>query len=211
MSRPFAPRNYAHGPQNRLNGKIRAREVRVIGPDNQQIGVRSLNDALRMAQTLGVDLVEIAAEATPPVCRLVDYGKFRYEESKKQKKSKTTAHNVLKEVQLRPGIAPHDYETKLNHARGFLEDGSQVKIAMRFRGRELRHPEVGMQLVEKFIADLADCARVDAPPRRQERTVNVMLRPLAHQPRAKAAATKPTAPTAPATPASPTITPEPIP
>jgi translation initiation factor IF-3 len=194
VSRPYAPRNYSHAPQHRLNGKIRAREVRVIGPDNQQIGVVSLNDALRMAQNLGVDLVEIAATATPPVCRLVDYGKFRYEESKRQKKSSESAAHQLKEIQLRPGIAPHDYTTKLNHAREFLLDGAQLKLAMRFRGREMRHPEIGIQLVEKFIADLVDCGRADSPPRRVERNINVMLRPLARQQRAKPAAPKPEPP-----------------
>lgn len=186
MSRPFAPRSFSNAPKNRLNGKIRAREVRVIGPDNQQLGVHSLSDALRMAQNLGVDLVEVAAEAVPPVCRLVDYGKFRYEESKKQKKPSEGTRNQLKEIQLRPGIAENDFTTKLNHAREFLEEGLQVKIVLRLRGREMRHPEIGLQLVEKFVTDLAAFGRSDAPPKRVERNINVMLRPLPRQLRGKA-------------------------
>ncbi|MEI7732413.1 MAG: translation initiation factor IF-3 [Verrucomicrobiota bacterium] len=217
MSRPFTPRNYSTAPQHRLNGKIRAREIRVIGVDNQQIGVHSLTDALRMAQNLGVDLVEIAAQAVPPVCRLVDYGKFRYEESKKQKKSSESARIQLKEIQLRPGIAENDYNTKITHAREFLEEGLPVKAVMRLRGREMRHPEIGQKLMEKLVADLAAFGRTDAAPKRVERNINVMLRPLPRQQRGKPAGSERevnAAPTKPATPlpapvATPPSTPEP--
>lgn len=191
MSRPYAPRNRFQGPSYRLNGRIRAREVRVIGPDNQQIGIHPLGDALRMARNLGLDLVEIAPTATPPVCRIVDYGKFRYEESKREKTSATANRSQLKEVQLRPGIEAHDYATKLKHAREFLENGAQLKLAMRFRGRELRHPELGIQLMQKFAADLADCGRTDSPPKRMGRNVNLMLRPLSRQQREKLGAAQP--------------------
>lgn len=185
MSYPYAPRRFPQAPANRVNGKIRAREVRVIDADNQQIGIRTLTEALRMAQSLGVDLVEIAPEATPPVCRLVDYGKFRYQESKRQKKSRDAIHSQLKEIQLRPGIAEHDLETKVAHARGFLEEGMQVKVALRFRGREMRHPELGQQVVAQFLTAVAAYGRADAPPKRVERNIQVMLRPLPREQRGK--------------------------
>lgn len=204
MSRPYAPRSRVTTPQHRLNGKIRAREVRVLGPDNQQLGIHPLPDALRMAQNLGVDLVEIAAEATPPVCRLVDYGKFRYEEAKKQKNTADRPRNLLKEIQLRPGIATNDYSTKLNNARGFLEEGLQVKVVLRFRAREMRHPELGLEIMEKFAADLADCARLDAPLRRVERSLNMMLRPVSRQQRTKPAKSEAESQAKPAHPAETT-------
>jgi translation initiation factor IF-3 len=197
VSYPHPPRGFSNAPQHRLNGKIRAREVRLIGPDGQQLGVTSLTEAMRLAQNHGVDLVEIVPEALPPVCRLVNYGKFRYEESKKQKKTGDATRNQLKEIQLRPGIAEHDFATKLTHAREFLDEGMQVKVALRFRGRELRHPEFGMQLVTRFVAELAAYGRADAPPKRVERNIHAMLRPLPQQQRGKTSAAKPSAPTVP--------------
>ena len=154
MSRPFYPRPFqSREPKHRRNGKIRAREVRVLDEDKKQLGVMALADALRLAQSKGLDLVEIAPTATPPVCRIVNYGKLMYEEAKSHKESRQ-AGSQMKEIQLRPGIEAHDFQTKLNHAREFLEDGSVVKVALRFRGRELRHPELGLQTVEKFVAGL---------------------------------------------------------
>lgn len=196
MSYPHSPRGPS-APQYRLNGKIRAREVRLISPDGRQLGVTSLNEAMRLAQSFGVDLVEIAPDATPPVCRLVDFGKFRYEESKKQKKASESPHNQLKEIQLRPGIASHDLETKATHAREFLNEGLQVKVALRFRGRELRHPELGMQVVEQFVASLTAFGRPDSPPKRVDRNIQVMLRPLPAHLRGKAAPPPKPAPGAP--------------
>ena len=141
------------GPPFRVNGKIRAREVRVIGIDGQQLGVLQLADAIRQAQALGVDLVEIAPNATPPVCRIVDYGKFRYEQAKKDKESKKHQHaNKVKEVQLSPQIDPHDFGVKLNHAIDFLCEDMKVKVTLKFRGREMAHKEFGFQQVQKFIA-----------------------------------------------------------
>lgn len=181
MSFPYASRSTPHAPKYKVNGKIRAREVRVLDADNQQIGIRSLSDALRMAQNLGVDLVEIAAEANPPVCRLINFGKFRYEESKREKKAQDGQRNQLKEIQLRPGIDVHDFDTKLNHAREFLESGLQVKISLRFRGRELRHPEIGQQVIDRFVKDLMPYGRTDTPPKRVDRSIHTMLRPVARK------------------------------
>jgi len=172
-----------------MNGKIRAREVRLLGPDSRQLGVTTLTEAMRLAQELHVDLIEIVPQAVPPVCRLIEHGKFRYEESKKQKPNEA-AHQA-KEIQLRPGIAENDLTTKAAHAREFLNEGLQVKVALRFRGRELRHPEVGLLVVEKFIAELAAFGRADAPPKRVERNIQVMLRPLPQQQRGKSPAPKP--------------------
>ena len=130
MNRPFSPRSSSSGGGFiKVNGKIRAREVRVIGGDGSQLGVLSLQDALNRARVEGVDLVEIAPTANPPVCRLVDYGKFRYEQSKKEKESKKRQHATkVKEIQLSPGIDPHDFGVKLNHAIEFLCEDMKVKV-----------------------------------------------------------------------------------
>ncbi len=170
----------------RVNGKIRAREVRVIGDEGHQLGVLGLPEAIRLAQSRGVDLVEIAPNANPPVCRLVDYGKFRYEQSKKEKESRKSQHaNKMKEIQLSPGIDPHDYSIKLSHATDFLCEEMKVKISLRFRGREMMHTEYGFQVVEKFINDLANYGHPDAPPKLAGKNINLMLSPLPRNKRGK--------------------------
>jgi translation initiation factor IF-3 len=202
LSRPFYPRPFpSREPKHRRNGKIRAREVRVLDEEKKQLGVMPLTDALRLAQSKGLDLVEIAPTATPPVCRIVNYGKLMYEEAKSHKESRH-AGPQMKEIQLRPGIETHDLETKLNRAREFLEDGSLVKVALRFRGRELRHPERGVQVVEQFVGELADFGNTDAPPKRVDRNIHVILRPLPRQQRGKIAGKSDT-------PAAPTMAPVP--
>ena len=185
MSRPFPSRSPS-GPSVRINGKIRAREVRVIGPDSQQLGVHSLADAIRMAQGQGVDLVEIAPTATPPVCRLVDYGKFKYEQAKRDKDSKKHQHaNRVKELQLSAVIDPHDFQTKFDHAVDFLCDDMKVKIALRFRGREMAHTEFGFQVVNKFLKDLSPWGHPDHDVKLVGRSINVMISPLPRNKRAK--------------------------
>ena len=187
MSRPFSPRSHASaGPFYRVNGKIRAREVRVIGHEGHQVGVLSLGDALSLARQQGVDLVEIAANATPPVCRLVDFGKFRYEQAKKGKESRKHQHaNRVKEIQLSPTIDQHDFGVKLNHAIEFLCEEIKVKVTLRFRGREMMHKEFGFQQVDKFIHDLAAYGHPDAPPKLIGKGINVMLSPLPRNKRGK--------------------------
>ena len=168
MSRPFSPRPHSFNSGPRLNGKIRAREVRVIGFDGTQLGILPLADAIREAQKHGVDLVEIAATATPPVCRVVDYGKFRYEQAKKDKESKKHQHaNKVKEVQLSPQIDPHDFGVKLNHAIDFLCEDMKVKVTLKFRGREMAHKEFGFQQVTKFITEIAPWGHPDFEPDRK--------------------------------------------
>ena len=190
MSRPFSSRSFSPASSFvRVNGKIRAREVRVIGTDNQQLGILSLGDALTMARQQGVDLVEIAPNATPPVCRLVDYGKFRYEQAKREKEAKKHQHaNRVKEVQLSPTIDPHDFSVKLSHAIDFLCEDMKVKVTLRFRGREMAHQEFGFQVVQRLLKEVIPFGHPDAPPKLIGRGINVMLSPLprnkrAHNPR----------------------------
>jgi translation initiation factor IF-3 len=188
LSRLFSPRNSSpSGPLVRVNGKIRAREVRVIGADGNQLGILTLGDALAQARTHGVDLVEIAPNATPPVCRLVDYGKFRYEQAKREKESRKHQHaNKVKEVQLSPKIDPHDLGVKRDHAIGFLCEDMKVKVALKFRSREMAHTEFGFEVVQKFLADLAAYGHPDCEPELIGRGINVMITPLPRNKRAKA-------------------------
>ena len=186
MSRPFAPRSFSPASFVRVNGKIRAREVRVIGFDGKQAGVMPLTDALNLARHHGVDLVEIAATAVPPVCRVVDFGKYRYEQAKKDKDSKKHQHaSMVKEVQLSPRIDPHDLGIKVTHAVDFLCEDMKVKVALKFRGREMAHTEVGFQVMNKFIGEIAPYGNPDFPPKLIGRGINVMISPLPRNKRAK--------------------------
>ena len=186
MSRPFPPRSFRpREPLHRRNGKIRAREVRVIDDNKQQLGVMSLNDALRLAQAKDLDLVEVVPHATPPVCRIVNYGKLLYEESKRESHTRPTAGQV-KELQISPVIDPHDLATKRNHAIQFLCEDMKVRIKLRFRGRQKAHKEIGFQVVNQFIQDVAAYGRADAPPKMLgDRDLNVVLTPLPRDKRAK--------------------------
>ena len=187
MSRPYPPRHSSSSASFvRVNGKIRAREVRVIGVDSKQVGILSLGDALNMARANGVDLVEIAPTATPPVCRLVDYGKYRYEQAKKDKESKKHQHaSTVKEVQLSPRIDPHDLGVKISHAIDFLCDDMKVKVALKFRGREMQHTEFGFQVIQKFLGDIAPFGHQDFDPKLIGKSINVMISPLPRNKRAK--------------------------
>jgi translation initiation factor IF-3 len=187
LSRPFPPqRNNNAASFIRVNGKIRAREVRVIGPDGNQLGVVQLNDALALARQHGVDLVEISPNAVPPVCRLVDFGKFRYEQAKKEKESKKHQHaSTVKEVQLSPRIDPHDLGIKTQHAINFLCEDMKVKVALKFRGRENAHTEIGFQVINKFIENIAPYGHPDFQPKLVGKAINLMISPLPRNKRAK--------------------------
>jgi translation initiation factor IF-3 len=187
LSRPFPPRNFSSsGSFVRVNGKIRAREVRVIGIDGKQVGIISLGDALNMARANGVDLVEIAPTANPPVCRVVDYGKYRYEQAKKEKESKKHQHaSMVKEVQLSPRIDPHDLGVKTTHAIDFLCEDMKVKVTLKFRGREMAHTEVGFQVIKKFLENIAPFGHPDFPPKLIGKGINVMISPLPRNKRAR--------------------------
>jgi translation initiation factor IF-3 len=170
---------------HRRNGKIRAREVRVIDDRKQQLGVMPLGEALQLARAKGLDLIEVAAAATPPVCRIVDYGKFLYEEAKRNKDSRQPTHKV-KELQISPAIDPHDLAVKRDHAIQFLCAEMKVRIKLRFRGRQKAHKEIGFDLMNQFVKDLAPYAQADSPPKLLgDRDLNVLLTPLPRNKRAK--------------------------
>jgi len=174
---------------HRRNGKIRAREVRVIDETKQQLGVMSLDQALTLARTKGLDLIEIVAHSTPPVCRIAEYGKFLYEEGKRNKETLSQgrrAANRLKELQLSPVIDPHDLAVKMGHAIQFLCDDMKVRIKLRFRGRQKAHKEIGFEVVNKFVRDIAAYGHADSPPKMLgDRDLNVVLTPLPRNKRAK--------------------------
>jgi len=164
--------------QLRKNDRIRAREVRLIGPDGKQIGILPTPDALKLARQHGLDLVEISPTAKPPVCRILDFGKYMYEESKKKKDSHSHTTKI-KEVKFRVRIEQHDYMTKLRHAEEFLFMGNKVKITLQFRGREMEHTGLGMDVVRRAIGDLIQVGHADSEPRLSGRTINVIMSPLA--------------------------------
>jgi translation initiation factor IF-3 len=188
LSRPFPARSFhSREPKHRRNGKIRAREVRVIDEAKQQLGVMPLSEAIRLASGKGLDLIEIAPNATPPVCRIMEYGKFQYEESKRQKETHSRqSANKMKELQLTPGIDPHDFAVKLSHAIEFLCEDMKVRIKLRFRGRQRAHKEFGFEVVNKFVNEAAAYGRADAPPKMLgDRDLNVILSPLPRGKRAR--------------------------
>lgn len=164
----------------RKNERIRAREVRLIGIDGKQIGVVSRDDALKAAKATGLDLVEISASARPPVCRILDFGKYMYELSKKQKETKARASSSskVKEVKFRVRIEEHDYMTKLRRGEEFLYKGNKLKLSLMFRGREMEHKELGMAVVRRAAEDLAHVGTADTDPKLSGRHINMFLSPL---------------------------------
>lgn len=162
----------------KINREIRAPRVRLISDTGQQIGVVQLHEALRMAEDVAMDLVEMVSTSTPPVCKIMNYGKFRYDQTKREKESKKAQHQVkVKEVKLKPNIDEHDLDTKLRHARDFLSKGNKVKLTCMFRGREMAHPEFGHKVVQKLCESLEDVAIVEAPAKMFGRLLTVVLAP----------------------------------
>ena len=165
----------------RINDEIRAREVRVVSNTNEQLGIMLLRDALRMAGEQQLDLVEVAPTAKPPVCRIMDFGKFKYEQQKRDKEAKKKQKVfTLKEVKLRPNIEDHDYEVKKKNAQRFLEDGDKVKVTIMFRGRELSHPELGRQILVRMAADLKDIANVERDAKLEGKNMILILAAKQH-------------------------------
>ncbi len=162
----------------RKNDRIRVPEVRVIGPNGDQIGVMPTKQALTLAKQVGLDLVEISANAKPPVCRIIDFGKFMYEQSKKTKDNKT-AVTKLKEIKFRVNIDTHDYMTKIRRAEGFLNKGNKLKITLMLRGREMEHQELAMEIVNRAVKDLDGVGTADSPSRLAGRNISATLSPLA--------------------------------
>jgi translation initiation factor IF-3 len=166
------------GPQVRINHRIRVPEVRVVGPDGSNWGVLATDEALRRAQEAGFDLVEVNPKASPPVCKILDFGKFKYEEKKKQREAKKKQSVVeVKEIKLRPKTDDHDLMVKTRAARRFLESGNKVKFTCRFRGREITHPEVAYQQFEAILSKLDDLANVEQRPTMEGRAMAVIVSP----------------------------------
>lgn len=162
----------------RVNQQIRVREVRVIDEEGQQLGIFLTYEALRLASEKGLDLVEVAPNAIPPVCRFLDYGKFQYERQKKEREARKTQKIIeIKEIRLRPRTGEHDIDTKVRHALNFLEEGSKVKVTVRFRGREITHPEIAREQLEEFVTKIGSAAIVEAQPSMEGRNLFLLLSP----------------------------------
>lgn len=162
----------------RRNEMIRAKEVRVIGAEGDQLGILPRQDAIMLAKEAGLDLVEVAANSEPPVCRIMDYGKFKYEQQKKKADAKKRQNVIqIKEIKVRPKTDDHDYETKVRHIRRFLEEGDRCKVTVFFRGREIVHKDRGTNMLERMLQDLSDVAKVEQEPRAEGRTLQMLLVP----------------------------------
>ncbi|MEG2818157.1 MAG: translation initiation factor IF-3 [Comamonas sp.] len=174
----FRDRRHREERKHRLNREIQAPEVRLSGPENEPMGVVSLAEALRMAGDLDVDLVEVVATANPPVCRLMDYGKFKYQEQKRAAEAKAKQTVIeIKEVKFRPGTDDGDYNIKLRNIRRFLADGDKCKITLRFRGREITHQQLGMDLLNRLRDDLGDTIQMESFPKLEGRQMIMMIAP----------------------------------
>ena len=159
-----------------INEQIRDKEVRVIGADGEQLGIMSPKDAMKLAEEAGLDLVKIAPTAKPPVCKIVDYGKYRYEMARKEKEAKKKQKTVeIKEIRLSPNIDTNDLNTKINAARKFLEKGNKVKVTLRFRGREMAHMNASKHILDDFAESLSDIATVDKPAKVEGRAMAMFL------------------------------------
>ncbi|MBE6556425.1 MAG: translation initiation factor IF-3 [Ruminococcaceae bacterium] len=165
-----------------INEEIKAKEVRVIGPDGETLGIMSASAALSTAYDQGYDLVLMAPQATPPVCRIMDYGKYKFERDKKEKEAKKKQQVIeLKEIQLSCRIDTHDFETKLRHARRFLEGGNKVRVVMRFKGREMSHVGIGQEIMKKFEDACQDLGAADKAPVLEGRFMSMVLTPLKYK------------------------------
>jgi translation initiation factor IF-3 len=162
----------------RVNHQISVREVRLVKEDGEMLGVVSTREALNMAAEAGLDLVEISPTAVPPVCKILDYGKFKYEAQKRKNEAKKKQKVIeVKEIKMRPGIEEHDYEVKMRAIKGFLEEGDKVKVTMRFRGREMMHQELGMKVLDKVRTELEDLIKVESYPRLEGRQMIMTIAP----------------------------------
>jgi translation initiation factor IF-3 len=163
----------------RVNDRIRISPIRLIDDEGEQVGIVPTDEARRMARERGMDLVEVAPNARPPVCKLMDYGKHKYEQARKLREARKKQHNIhVKEVKLRPRIETHDLEFKMRHARRFFEEGDKVKFTLMFRGREVTHPELGIRLLEQVKGELGDVAAVETAIAREGRTMTMVMAPL---------------------------------
>ncbi|GAB2743702.1 translation initiation factor IF-3 [Salinifilum aidingensis] len=165
-------------PETRINDRIRVPEVRLVGPNGEQVGIVRIEDALRLAEEADLDLVEVAPQARPPVCKLMDYGKYKYESAQKARESRRNQQQtVIKEQKLRPKIDPHDYEVKKGHVSRFLGQGHKVKVTIMFRGREQSRPELGFRLLQRLAEDVSDKGFIEANPKQDGRNMIMVLAP----------------------------------
>jgi translation initiation factor IF-3 len=170
------PEREPSGPK--INDAIRARDVRLIDETGQNVGVVSRVDAMERAETAGLDLVEVSPDADPPVCKIMDFGKFKYQEQKKAAEARKNQKIVeIKEIKMRPSIDDHDYDVKMRSIKRFFEEGDKVKITLRFRGREMAHQELGMDLLQRVKSDLLEDAKVESEPRLEGRQMVMVLAP----------------------------------
>ncbi|MEI8403985.1 MAG: translation initiation factor IF-3 [Actinomycetes bacterium] len=175
--------------EHRINDRIRVREVRLVDPDGVQLGIKPLPEALIIARNLDLDLVEVAPNAAPPVCRIMDYGKFKFDEAQKAKESRRKTQNVgVKEMKYRPKIGPGDFDTKTRQVSKFLDEGHKVKLTIMFRGREVFHPELGKKILDRVAETIGDGAKVEAEPRLDGRNMTMVLAPQKQKQKAKAPA-----------------------
>lgn len=162
----------------RVNRDITVRSVRCVDPDGEMLGVLSLDEALAKADEFGLDLVEVSPNADPPVCKILDYGKFKYEAQKKKNEAKKKQKIIeVKEIKMRPNIDEHDYQTKMRNVNRFLNDGDKVKVTMRFRGREMAHQEIGLNVLKRVQEDVGEVAKVEAYPRVEGRQMTMVIAP----------------------------------
>ena len=174
----YANRPGKQGPQTRVNRQITAPKVRVIDPENNQLGILGLEEALKRSDELGLDLVEVAPMADPPVCRIMDYGQYKYQQNKRLHEAKKNQKIIhLKEIKLRPKTEEHDFQFKLKHAIEFVGDGDKVKVSVFFRGREMVHQELGQKLLQKFAELSAEYAMIESPAKMEGRSLSMVLAP----------------------------------
>ena len=187
FSEVFTIANAVH----QINEEILDKEVRLIGDQGEQLGIMSVDEALRIATEHELDLVKIAPGSNPPVCKIMDYGKFRFEQAKKEKEAKKNQRVIeIKEIRMSPGIDTNDFNTKLKNAQKFLNDGDRVKVSVRFRGREMAHTEIGAELLKDFAAQCAEIANLDKAPKLEGRSMSMFLSPKPQTPPKKPAKPK---------------------
>ncbi len=164
-----------------MNERIRAPEIRLIGPNGENVGVISPQRAMMLAEEAGLDLVEISPNASPPVCKIMDFGRYKYEQQKKEAEARKKQKTIdVKEVKFRPNTDKHDYDVKMRSVLRFLEEGDKVKVTLRFRGREMAHADIGRQLLERVAADVNDLGKVEAIPKLEGRQMVMMINPVKH-------------------------------
>jgi len=173
--------------EHRINKRIRVPEIRLVGDDGEQLGIMATQQALELAQNRGLDLVEVSPTARPPVCKIMDYGKFKYQEKRKSAEAKKKQTQIeLKEVKFRPKIDKHDFDVKVNRLKSFLADGNKGKVTIMFRGREIVHPEIGRDILQRVIVELGDSAAIEVAPKMEGRQMMMIVSPQKQKPKSAA-------------------------